>query len=121
MTTRIALLAAGGTGGHLFPAEALAHELIARGWVVELATDERAGRYAGKFPVRETHQIASATPSSKNPVELIRAGLSYLAWRSRGPRCPCEDQAADRRRLRRLPYLAAGLCRHPQENTHASA
>ena len=44
------LLAAGGTGGHLFPAEALAHELIARGWNVHLATDDRAERFAGSFP-----------------------------------------------------------------------
>jgi UDP-N-acetylglucosamine--N-acetylmuramyl-(pentapeptide) pyrophosphoryl-undecaprenol N-acetylglucosamine transferase len=44
------LLAAGGTGGHLFPAEALAHELAARGWQVHLATDDRAERFAGKFP-----------------------------------------------------------------------
>ena len=61
MSKRKALLAAGGTGGHLFPAEALAHELIARGWSVDLATDERAGRYAGKFPAGDIHQIASAT------------------------------------------------------------
>lgn len=79
MRERTALLAAGGTGGHLFPAEALAHELIARGWSVDLATDERAGRYAGKFPAVETHQIASATPASKNPIELIRSGLTI--WR----------------------------------------
>ena len=46
------LLAAGGTGGHLFPAEALAHELIARGWTVHLATDDRAERFAGQFPGR---------------------------------------------------------------------
>uniref|UniRef100_UPI0017805627 glycosyltransferase n=1 Tax=Mesorhizobium mediterraneum TaxID=43617 RepID=UPI0017805627 len=44
------LLAAGGTGGHLFPAEALAHELIRRGWAVHLATDDRAERFAGQFP-----------------------------------------------------------------------
>lgn len=79
MNQRTALLAAGGTGGHLFPAEALAHELIARGWSVDLATDDRAGKYAGKFPALETHRIVSATPSSKNPIELIRAGLTI--WR----------------------------------------
>ena len=39
------LLAAGGTGGHLFPAEALAVELIRRGLRVRLATDGRALRY----------------------------------------------------------------------------
>lgn len=66
------LLAAGGTGGHLFPAEALAHELIARGWEVHLATDERAERFAGKFPAKAIHPIASATFGSKNPVALAR-------------------------------------------------
>ena len=35
------LLAAGGTGGHLFPAEALGVELIKRGLRVRLATDAR--------------------------------------------------------------------------------
>ncbi|BBU62065.1 UDP-N-acetylglucosamine--N-acetylmuramyl-(pentapeptide) pyrophosphoryl-undecaprenol N-acetylglucosamine transferase [Methylosinus sp. C49] len=56
------LLAAGGTGGHLFPAEALAHALRARGLAVELVTDERALRYGGEFPARAMHTIASATP-----------------------------------------------------------
>ena len=41
------LLAAGGTGGHLFPAEALGVELIKRGLRVRLATDARALRYSG--------------------------------------------------------------------------
>ena len=43
------LLAAGGTGGHLFPAEALGVELIKRGLRVRLATDARALRYSGLF------------------------------------------------------------------------
>ena len=42
MSKGVILLAAGGTGGHLFPAEALAHELTGRGWKVHLATDHRA-------------------------------------------------------------------------------
>ncbi|TIT25411.1 MAG: UDP-N-acetylglucosamine--N-acetylmuramyl-(pentapeptide) pyrophosphoryl-undecaprenol N-acetylglucosamine transferase, partial [Mesorhizobium sp.] len=50
MSRGVILLAAGGTGGHLFPAEALAHELIRRGWTVHLATDDRAERFAGQFP-----------------------------------------------------------------------
>lgn len=75
MNKRTALLCAGGTGGHLFPAEALAHELIGRGWSVHLATDTRAERFATGFPAEEIHLISSATFGSKNPIALIRAGL----------------------------------------------
>lgn len=67
------LLAAGGTGGHLFPAEALAHELGARGWSVHLATDDRAGRFAGHFPAVAIHPLRSATIGSKNPLALAKA------------------------------------------------
>ena len=69
----VILLAAGGTGGHVFPAEALAHELTRRGWEIHLATDERANRYAGKFPATAIHPIASATLGSRNPLALARA------------------------------------------------
>ncbi|NBU15205.1 MAG: UDP-N-acetylglucosamine--N-acetylmuramyl-(pentapeptide) pyrophosphoryl-undecaprenol N-acetylglucosamine transferase, partial [Alphaproteobacteria bacterium] len=43
----VILLAAGGTGGHLFPAEALAGELTARGVIIHLATDHRGMAYGG--------------------------------------------------------------------------
>jgi len=79
MAEKTILLAAGGTGGHLFPAEALAHELISRGWEVHLATDERAGRYAGDFPAEQIHSIASATIGSRNPAKMLGAFLSI--WR----------------------------------------
>ena len=51
------VIAAGGTGGHMFPAQALAEEMLARGWRVRLATDARGARYAGGFPaaVSYTH------------------------------------------------------------------
>ncbi|RVA22306.1 UDP-N-acetylglucosamine--N-acetylmuramyl-(pentapeptide) pyrophosphoryl-undecaprenol N-acetylglucosamine transferase, partial [Mesorhizobium sp. M7A.F.Ca.CA.004.11.2.1] len=60
MARGVILLAAGGTGGHLFPAEALAHELNERGWSVHLATDDRAERFAGHFPAAAVHPIQSA-------------------------------------------------------------
>lgn len=68
---KLFLLSAGGTGGHLFPAEALAHELTARGHRVHLVTDSRAERFAGKFPASEIHVVRSATIGSKNPIKLI--------------------------------------------------
>ena len=67
------LLCAGGTGGHLFPAEALAHELRDRGHGVHLATDERANRFAGDFPADAVHVVPSATIGSMNPIALLRA------------------------------------------------
>ena len=72
MVKGVILLCAGGTGGHLFPAEALAHELTARGWEVHLATDDRAERFAGMFPSTAIHPIRSSTIGGKNPVALIR-------------------------------------------------
>ncbi|WP_075292210.1 undecaprenyldiphospho-muramoylpentapeptide beta-N-acetylglucosaminyltransferase [Pararhizobium arenae] len=73
MTKGIIMLAAGGTGGHLFPAEALAHELKGLGWSVHLVTDSRAERFAGKFPADEIHVVPSATIGSKNPVNVARS------------------------------------------------
>ncbi len=77
MSDRPVLLAAGGTGGHLFPAAALAQELRRRGLEVELATDLRAEKYGGDFPARAIHRIPSATLTSRSPIALVRT-FSHL-------------------------------------------
>jgi UDP-N-acetylglucosamine--N-acetylmuramyl-(pentapeptide) pyrophosphoryl-undecaprenol N-acetylglucosamine transferase len=68
----LVLLAAGGTGGHLFPAQALAEVLIARGWRVDLVTDERGDRYGGKFPAQAIHIIPAATVRGGNPLTYLK-------------------------------------------------
>ena len=59
---RLLLIAAGGTGGHMFPAQALAEAMLDRGWRVKLSTDERGARYVGGFPKAvEIETVPSAT------------------------------------------------------------
>src|SRR6516162_5578215 len=70
------LLAAGGTGGHLFPAEALGVELMKRGFDVRLVTDSRALRYRGLFSTDMIEVVASETARGRNPLQLAHATLT---------------------------------------------
>jgi UDP-N-acetylglucosamine--N-acetylmuramyl-(pentapeptide) pyrophosphoryl-undecaprenol N-acetylglucosamine transferase len=78
-TAPLILLAAGGTGGHLFPAEALGVELIRRGLRVRLATDARALRYSGLFSKDTIDVVPSATVRGRTPWSLARTGAVLAA------------------------------------------
>lgn len=73
---KVCVVAAGGTGGHMFPAEALARELQARGWRVVLATDRRGEAYAQAFPAEERIALDAAT--GRGPIGMAKAGV-YIA------------------------------------------
>ena len=109
------LVAAGGTGGHLFPAEALSHALARRGLDVELVTDNRVEGFAKEFPARAVHALPAATPSGKGlagkALAAVTLGLGTL--RARGARQA--PQARRGHRLRRLSDgAAAARRRHAQ-------
>lgn len=70
------MLAAGGTGGHLFPAYALAEELARRGIAVDLVTDTRVDNYAADFPARSQHVIPSATLRKRTPGAAFNTALT---------------------------------------------
>lgn len=71
----IAVLAAGGTGGHMFPAEALARALAARDWRVILATDARGDQYAQNFPAERRIALDAATFRAGDPLGVVRGGV----------------------------------------------
>ncbi len=85
MNKGVILLAAGGTGGHLFPAQALAEELVHRAYEVQLVTDERVRDYGKSFPAAKIHVIRSATISLGSPIQLPgkAAVLAQAYFRSR--------------------------------------
>ena len=81
MTVRAPLicLAAGGTGGHVFPAEALADELTARGYRLALITDQRGEKFGGRLDVIERHSIRASAVSGVGFIGRVRAALNLFA------------------------------------------
>ncbi|NNU15049.1 UDP-N-acetylglucosamine--N-acetylmuramyl-(pentapeptide) pyrophosphoryl-undecaprenol N-acetylglucosamine transferase [Parvularcula sp. ZS-1/3] len=71
-------LAAGGTGGHMFPAQALAEEARSRGWQVMLLTDARGDRYTKDFPHDEKVLLKAASPSASGILAKISAAMTLL-------------------------------------------
>lgn len=65
MAAPLALIAAGGTGGHMFPAQALAELLLAQGWRVKLSTDDRGARYSGGFPEAVERQVVKSATTAR--------------------------------------------------------
>ena len=74
----LVVIAAGGTGGHMFPAAAFAAEMKNRGWRVGLMTDERGRKYTEGFPADWIINVRAATFASKRPDKLLGAGLKIL-------------------------------------------
>jgi UDP-N-acetylglucosamine--N-acetylmuramyl-(pentapeptide) pyrophosphoryl-undecaprenol N-acetylglucosamine transferase len=72
------VLAAGGTGGHVFPAEALAGELLGRGSRVHLLSDGRADAFAGRVSGIEVHRVRAGRIGG-GPSEAVKA-LAELAF-----------------------------------------
>ena len=98
------LIAAGGTGGHMFPAQALAEAMVRRGWRVRLSTDARGARYAGGFPhVVGVEQVSSATPARGGA--LARAAVPF--------RIGAGALAAVRRMRRDRPAVVVGFGGYP--------
>lgn len=73
------IIAAGGTGGHMFPAQALAEVMLRRGWRVLLSTDARGLRYTGGFPHSVAiEEVASATFARGGPLAKLLVPFRVL-------------------------------------------
>ncbi len=88
MTAPLLVIAAGGTGGHMFPAQALAEAMLAKGWRVKLSTDARGARYTGGFPEAvEVNVVGSATFARGGIAQKlmvpfrILGGIGAAMWR----------------------------------------
>ncbi|MDE0539849.1 MAG: undecaprenyldiphospho-muramoylpentapeptide beta-N-acetylglucosaminyltransferase [Rhodospirillales bacterium] len=85
MTGPLIVLATGGTAGHVFPAEALAAELAARGCRLALFTDRRGGAFGGRLNEIDTYRIRAGGIAGKGPVDRLMStaeiGLGTMqAW-----------------------------------------
>ena len=74
------VLAAGGTGGHMVPAHALAAELAARGHGVLVITDARGAKIPGLFDKIAVHELPAGRLGG-GPISWIKATFAVLAGR----------------------------------------
>ena len=112
MTAPLLLMAAGGTGGHMFPAQSLAEVMLRRGWRVKLSTDARGARYTGGFPHSvEIEEVQSAT--------FARGGV--LAKAMVAPRIAAGVIGAATKMRRDRPSVVVGFGGYPSIPALASA
>ncbi len=78
MSAPLIVLAAGGTGGHVFPAEALAAELKARGVGVALFTDRRGRAFGGALADVETVALSAGGVAGLRLMAKLRSAVALL-------------------------------------------
>lgn len=79
LSAPLILISSGGTGGHMSPAAALAHDLVRRGFGIALITDARGSKYASMFPEgTDTHIIRAGTISG-GPAGKLKGALNLVA------------------------------------------
>jgi len=100
---KLVIIAAGGTGGHMFPARAFADEMRARGWRVGLISDVRGLHYAGDFPAEWKQEVFAASPNFRKPWTLPGAFLKIQAGVNKARRIMKETR----------PALVAGFGGYP--------
>lgn len=79
------LLAAGGTGGHMFPAQALAETLKSQGWDIAMITDARGRKHTGRIPADPIIDVQATSISPRRPLKAI-GGMAKLmkgTWQAR--------------------------------------
>ena len=81
-----ALLAAGGTGGHMFPAQALAEHLKARGWEIAMITDARGKAHSGRIPADPIIEVAAASISPRKPHKIPSGVIKLMRGVSQAKR-----------------------------------
>ncbi|GGL67172.1 UDP-N-acetylglucosamine--N-acetylmuramyl-(pentapeptide) pyrophosphoryl-undecaprenol N-acetylglucosamine transferase [Wenxinia marina] len=93
MSAPLLVIAAGGTGGHMFPAQALAETMLARGWRVALSTDARGARYTSGFPEAVAVEVMSSATFARGGIlakaavgPRIAGGVLQAVRRMRGDR-----------------------------------
>ena len=112
MTAPLLIIAAGGTGGHMFPAQALAEAMLAKGWRVRLSTDARGARYASGFPdAVEVSVVGSATFARGGILQKLLVPLRILGGFG----------AAKWRMLRDRPAVVVGFGGYPAIPAMAAA
>ncbi len=78
MTRPLIVLAAGGTGGHMFPAAALAQALARRGLAIALVTDRRGGAFALPDGDLSVHRVRAAAMAGASFAAKAKAGIQLL-------------------------------------------
>ena len=115
------MLAAGGTGGHLFPAFALAQELARRDILVDLITDLRGDKYGSDFPARQIYRVPAATLKGSSPIAAAKTGYTLTRGTAAAFKLLGEVKPTGGHRLWRLSDVSAAARREASPHSVSAA